>query len=288
MSPSGVRCTSWTRPLDERRGEARCEERSAARQHLGRGDADRGARAAGARLAVRRAGRTSCVSVLWRQPCPIARLPLLSIAAGLAVCEVARRAAAGADVRLKWPNDVVLVGRESDGARSLRKLAGILVETSMAGRMVDAVILGIGLNVHTRDFPDELQGRATSLALLAKAPLDRAELLADLLAALDRETTLVAGRGLGLLRGGSPSGTRSAESRCGASSGQAPPRGLTTRGGSSSWAPTERGWRGARARSTSRGVGPPERRQNESVSAAPCGGDVAPGGRTAAPATGAG
>ncbi len=146
-------------------------------------------------------GENLLVSVLWRQPCPVARLPLLSIAAGLAVCEVARRAAAGADVRLKWPNDVVLVGRESDGARSLRKLAGILVETSMAGRMVDAVILGIGLNVHTRDFPDELQGRATSLALLAKAPLDRAELLADLLAALDRETTLVAGRGLGLLRG---------------------------------------------------------------------------------------
>ena len=147
-------------------------------------------------------GENLLVSVLWRQPCPTARLPLLSIAAGLAVCDVARRAAPGADIRLKWPNDVVLVRKKSTVAPLvLRKLGGILVETSMTGRKVDGVVIGVGLNVHTRDFPDELKEHATSLSLLAEGPLDRAEILADLLVALDRETTLVAGRGLGLLRG---------------------------------------------------------------------------------------
>jgi BirA family biotin operon repressor/biotin-[acetyl-CoA-carboxylase] ligase len=147
-------------------------------------------------------GENLLVSVLWRQPCPPSRLPLLSIAAGLAVCDVARRAAPGRDLRLKWPNDVVLVDRDADGgARSLKKLAGILVETSMAGGRVDAVVIGVGLNVHTREFPEELASQATSLALLTQRPLDRADVLADLLAALDRETTLVAGRGLGLFRG---------------------------------------------------------------------------------------
>jgi len=145
-------------------------------------------------------GENLLFSVLWRQPCPVSRLPLLSIAAGIAVCDVARRVAAGADVRLKWPNDVVLVGTDGSGRRTLRKLAGILVETSMAGGKVEAVILGIGLNVHTREFPPELADIATSLALLSKQPVERAAVLAELLVALDRETTLVAGRGLGLLR----------------------------------------------------------------------------------------
>jgi BirA family biotin operon repressor/biotin-[acetyl-CoA-carboxylase] ligase len=147
-------------------------------------------------------GENLLFSVLWRQPCPTSRLPLLSIATGLAVCDVARRAAPGADIRLKWPNDVVLVSRQTKEARpTIQKLGGILVETSMTGRKVDGVVLGVGLNVHTRDFPEELQAIATSLSLVANAPLDRAEILADLLVALDRETTLVAGRGLGLLRG---------------------------------------------------------------------------------------
>jgi BirA family biotin operon repressor/biotin-[acetyl-CoA-carboxylase] ligase len=146
-------------------------------------------------------GENLLVSVLWRQACPPARLPLLSIAAGLAVCDVARRVAKPADLRLKWPNDVVLVTKDAGGGTVLKKLAGILVETSMTGGKVDAVVIGIGLNVHTREFPEEVRDRATSLALLSKAPVDRAEVLADVLAALDRETTLVAGRGLGLLRG---------------------------------------------------------------------------------------
>jgi BirA family biotin operon repressor/biotin-[acetyl-CoA-carboxylase] ligase len=145
-------------------------------------------------------GENLLFSVLWRQPCPTSRLPLLSIAAGVALCEVARKAAPGADIRLKWPNDVVLVTRSDRSSVSLKKLAGILVETSMSGRKVDAVVIGIGLNVHTRVFDDEVKDRATSLALVACQPLDRAVILADVLAALDRDTTLVAGRGLGLLR----------------------------------------------------------------------------------------
>ena len=149
-------------------------------------------------------GENLLVSVLWRQPCPTERLPLLSIAAGLALSEVARKVCPSADVRLKWPNDIVRVSHGTGGGLALQKLCGILVETSMTGRKVDAVVIGFGLNVHTRVFPDELEGRATSLALLSPAgsagALDRAEILADVLAAIDRETTLVAGRGLGLCR----------------------------------------------------------------------------------------
>lgn len=54
-------------------------------------------------------------------------------------------------VQLKWPNDVLFNGR---------KLAGILCE-----RNGDKIICGIGVNVRERDFPEELQNRATSLIM---------------------------------------------------------------------------------------------------------------------------
>jgi BirA family transcriptional regulator, biotin operon repressor / biotin---[acetyl-CoA-carboxylase] ligase len=144
-------------------------------------------------------GENLLVSVVWRGDCPPARLPLLSIATGVAVCDVARRFAPGADIRLKWPNDVVVVA--GDKPRTLHKLAGVLVETSMTAGKPDAVVIGVGFNVLTRNWPDDIRPPPTSLSLLTQAPLDRAEILASLLQAIDRETTLVAARGLGLLRG---------------------------------------------------------------------------------------
>ncbi len=67
----------------------------------------------------------------------LARLPGLSLVAGIAVAESLREAT-GLDVRLKWPNDLWL-----DGA----KLGGLLVEGGGEhGGPVRAVI-GIGLNV---------------------------------------------------------------------------------------------------------------------------------------------
>ena len=50
---------------------------------------------------------------------------------------------------LKWPNDVWVEGK---------KIAGILCE-----RNDDNVIVGIGVNVRQRVWPNELNGRATSL-----------------------------------------------------------------------------------------------------------------------------
>jgi BirA family transcriptional regulator, biotin operon repressor / biotin---[acetyl-CoA-carboxylase] ligase len=135
-------------------------------------------------------GESLLVSVLARVACPAGRLPLLSLATGLAVRDAVAKA--GAVVGVKWPNDVVSSGK---------KLAGILVEAlpAVAGRT--PVIIGVGLNVHTRSFPAELAGRATSVALLGDGNPDRAQLLADLLANLDRDLELVASRGLGVIHG---------------------------------------------------------------------------------------
>jgi BirA family transcriptional regulator, biotin operon repressor / biotin---[acetyl-CoA-carboxylase] ligase len=148
------------------------------------------------------AGEGLLFSVLLRVPCAPARIPPIALVAGLAVRD-AVAAASGASVavdsrqriEIKWPNDVLVGGR---------KLAGVLVEAVTMGSRVEAVVVGIGINVHTRAFPDEIAGIAASVALVSSPsspPPDRASLLVDVLSALDRDVHVVVGRGLGLLRG---------------------------------------------------------------------------------------
>lgn len=82
----------------------------------------------------------------------VAHAATLPLAAGLAVVKTVKSILGeGADVKLKWPNDVYVSGL---------KIAGILCE-----RAADAVIVGIGVNVRQKTFPDEISSRATSLNL---------------------------------------------------------------------------------------------------------------------------
>jgi BirA family biotin operon repressor/biotin-[acetyl-CoA-carboxylase] ligase len=90
------------------------------------------------------------MSMVLRTSLPVAQLPLVSLAASVAVAE-ALRAVSGVDAQLKWPNDVHVGGR---------KIAGILLE-----RRGDVVVLGIGINVMQRELGPELAARATSIAL---------------------------------------------------------------------------------------------------------------------------
>lgn len=98
----------------------------------------------------------------------------LSLAAGLAAVEavVEVRPAAAARVGLKFPND--LVDRASG-----RKLAGVLVESD-----ADAAIIGIGINVETRDWPEELGAIALADLVAGDAPA-RIEVLETLVPRLD-------------------------------------------------------------------------------------------------------
>jgi BirA family biotin operon repressor/biotin-[acetyl-CoA-carboxylase] ligase len=129
------------------------------------------------------AGSSLLMSLLLRE------VPtLLPLIAAVAVSEVA-----GAQARIKWPNDVVLETAGAGERGGLAKLAGILVE----GRLQAGwAVLGIGLNVAVRvdELPAELQpdesGRArggTGLpaASMGLAPADVEPVLARLIAALE-------------------------------------------------------------------------------------------------------
>lgn len=123
------------------------------------------------------AGDGLYVSVLLRPRLPVARLPLLPLAAGLAAAE-AVRAVCGVVVDLRWPNDILL---------GSRKAGGILVEAQTKDRAIAYAVIGIGINVHQREFPLDLATAATSLDLEAHRRIGRQPLLAALLKSLERE-----------------------------------------------------------------------------------------------------
>jgi biotin-[acetyl-CoA-carboxylase] ligase BirA-like protein len=114
-----------------------------------------------------RPGTSLLVSVALRPAVPTARLPELSLVAGRAVADAIAQVT-GLEPALKFPNDVLLEGG---------KVAGILAE-AREGR----VVLGIGVNVNVDavGVPE-----ATALSIALGRTIDRAELLAAVLAALE-------------------------------------------------------------------------------------------------------
>lgn len=77
-------------------------------------------------------------------------------------------------LRIKWPNDILL------GAK---KAGGILTEMQMCGDIVQAVVIGIGLNVSLKenDFPHQLRQQATSLLLETGVSYDRVIIIAQII-----------------------------------------------------------------------------------------------------------
>jgi BirA family biotin operon repressor/biotin-[acetyl-CoA-carboxylase] ligase len=80
-------------------------------------------------------------------------------------------------VSLKWPNDVLLNGR---------KVAGILAESLWQSQQLQAVILGMGVNLAVDFAGTDLASTATSLTQHTDQAIDRAELLATIVLGVER------------------------------------------------------------------------------------------------------
>jgi BirA family biotin operon repressor/biotin-[acetyl-CoA-carboxylase] ligase len=111
-------------------------------------------------------------SVLLRPDPPMPLWPELSLVAGEAVA-AALRAETGVEASLRHPNDVVVAGR---------KLVGVLPE-ARRGR----VVLGIGVNVNQTadELPRDTAKPPTSLLVELGHEVERAPLLAAILAELE-------------------------------------------------------------------------------------------------------
>ena len=116
-------------------------------------------------------------SVLLRPQLPPTQVLLLSLAAGLAV-RSAIVEVTGLEADLKWPNDLMLANK---------KFCGILTEMHSEATRVRHVVVGVGVNVNQKAFPEEIREQATSLYLESRILGSRVELVGALLKSLDRE-----------------------------------------------------------------------------------------------------
>lgn len=123
------------------------------------------------------AGQGLWFSVLLRPRLPPASVTQLTIAAATAVARGIRTQTELAP-QIKWPNDILIRGK---------KVAGILTELSAELDQVRYVVIGIGVDVNVNEFPAELNGVATSLAIEAGRHLVRAEIAAAILQELDAD-----------------------------------------------------------------------------------------------------
>ena len=102
-------------------------------------------------------GSTLTFSLLWRFDCGLNALSGLSLAVGVAIAR-ALDGLGAQDVRLKWPNDI-LIGQSEPGGQfkqgDQRKLGGVLIEAQGDMLGPSAVVIGIGLNC---SLPDNLAG----------------------------------------------------------------------------------------------------------------------------------
>jgi BirA family biotin operon repressor/biotin-[acetyl-CoA-carboxylase] ligase len=94
-------------------------------------------------------GQGIYMSIILRPDTDISRSMLITTAASVAVCR-ALKTVAGADPGIKWVNDIIIGGK---------KVCGILTEAiaDPGSTDPDAIIVGIGINLSTEGFPEELQ-----------------------------------------------------------------------------------------------------------------------------------
>ncbi len=78
----------------------------------------------------------------------------------------------GAAAQIKWPNDIVIQGK---------KVCGILTEMSAQFDYINHIVIGIGINVHNEDFPEELKESAGSLFLQCGRRFHRADIIVSFL-----------------------------------------------------------------------------------------------------------
>ncbi len=122
------------------------------------------------------AGSGIWMSILLRPTILPSEASVLTLLAGLAVCQ-ALEDETGLAPKIKWPNDIMLNGK---------KLVGILTEMDCEMQATHFVIVGIGINVNTTEFPEGIDEIATSLYLQSGRTFSRKNILQKVLINFER------------------------------------------------------------------------------------------------------
>ena len=116
------------------------------------------------------AGDNIYMSVLLRPELKPEEAPMLTMVMAHSVAK-AIKGRVNLDVQIKWPNDLILSGK---------KVCGILTEMRLKGTAIDYITVGVGVNVNTKIFPEELCDKASSLYLECGEETERKILIEDI------------------------------------------------------------------------------------------------------------
>ncbi len=141
------------------------------------------------------AGDGLYMSALVTPRVPLSEAPWIALATGLAV-QAAVAEVAGVAIDLRWPNDLMF---------GVRKVGGILVESVSEARLdggagLRYAVVGIGVNVGQKAFPEELRELATSIYLESSRLFARENLLGAILRGLNGELQQLDQGAAGLLK----------------------------------------------------------------------------------------
>lgn len=117
------------------------------------------------------AGMNLYFSILLRPEFEPDKAPMLTLVMAYSVAKVIG-AQEGLPVGIKWPNDLVL---------EKKKICGILTEMELSENQIADVVIGVGINANTTEFPKELRDKATSLYLQKGCKVERESLLQQIL-----------------------------------------------------------------------------------------------------------
>lgn len=132
-------------------------------------------------------GKGIWMSVIIRPDIPPIKAPQFTLIAAVAVTR-AIEDVANVRAEIKWPNDLLINGK---------KCTGILTELQADVDRVQAIILGIGVNVNQdiEEFPEDIQQIATSIKMVSGIHVDRGQLVARILHHLEIYTDLYVNHG---------------------------------------------------------------------------------------------
>ena len=115
-------------------------------------------------------GENLYFSILLRPQAEASRMAMITLLMAIAVTQSVREL--HLDAKIKWPNDVVINGK---------KICGILTEMYQSAAGSFFLVIGTGINVNQKEFPEEVKKTADSLALELGTDVDREVLLASVL-----------------------------------------------------------------------------------------------------------
>lgn len=138
-------------------------------------------------------GKGIWMTVIIRPNVAPHQAPQFTLVTAVAIVQAMKACFNNFTPEIKWPNDILVNGK---------KTTGILTEMVAEADRIQALLIGIGINVNQQpeDFPDELQNIATSIAIEEGEQIERVHFVANVLDFLEHYSDHYVKNGFGMIK----------------------------------------------------------------------------------------